>query len=80
MKNLYCFLILLTLTSCFTDENKIRIKTQFISDSLYVSALKGMDLYADSICIQMKNASLTPMIDSLIQLRKEEIINLRKGL
>ena len=78
--NFFLFLLLILFGSCFKDENKIRIRTQFISDSLYVAELQTMELKSDSICNHIKNSEMQVIVDSLIRLRTEEITNLRKGL
>lgn len=75
------FIIIATLfTSCFEDQSQERAKVQIIADSLYVNHLREMDSIATSICDTNSKIKLPILVDSLVQVRKIEIQNLRKGL
>ena len=59
---------------------KWKKRAKFEADSLFLIEYQSILKEQDSICTLRKQASLKTMVDSIVDIRKKEIIQLQKGL
>lgn len=70
-------IIYLIISSC-TDQNKEMERISFqTADSLFIANKANYESIADSLCQELSNIKKQFWIDSIIQIRKEQIIKLQ---
>ena len=74
------FLLAFILYSCENESIKENHLLKFKVDSLFQLEEKALILKMDSICALKYNARKQIILDSIVEVRKQEIIQLQKGL
>ena len=74
------FLFGLLFYSCGESSSAIEKVVRFKSDSIFAIESQFITKEQDSLCVLRKQASMQYMLDSILIVRKEEIIHLQKGL
>lgn len=80
MKVIKTGIICFVLLSCSNDNNKIEQISRKKADSLFQSELASMDAELDSLCKLKYSSGFQAKLDSLVEARRIEIINLQEGL
>ena len=71
------FILFLIISAC-SDRGKEMERISFqTADSLFITNKANYELIADSLCQELSNLKKQFWIDSIIQIRKEQIIKLQ---
>lgn len=74
------FILFFSLLACGADQTELEKESRHQADSLFNLRRPQLELELDSICqMKLKNAMET-QLDSIIEVRKSEIIKLQEGL
>ncbi|MGB3083765.1 MAG: hypothetical protein WBB21_03555, partial [Saprospiraceae bacterium] len=65
---------------CEEDSYKMDRKIQFKADSLFVLEEQLLTKKLDSICLENQKSRKQNLLDSIVEIRKQEIIQFQKGL
>ena len=76
----YCAGILLLFGACADESYKVEQKVSFIADSLFRKEQDLIHREMDSLCMVIKVQRHNFVLDSIIEVRKEEILKLQRGL
>lgn len=72
----FCFLLM----ACSNDHHKIEQISRKRADSIFQLQLPYLDSQLDSLCNLKYSAGFQSKLDSLVEQRRAEIINLQEGL
>ncbi|MBK8485392.1 MAG: hypothetical protein IPO86_04330 [Saprospiraceae bacterium] len=72
--------LLFVFISCEEDSYKMDRKIQFKADSLFVLEEQLLTKKLDSICLENQKSRKQNLLDSIVEIRKQEIIQFQKGL
>lgn len=72
--------LILLLSACGHDETSLDKIARNRTDSLFQLEYQSLIRQQDSICAIRKQMDYTSIIDSIVQVRKQQIIELQKGL
>ncbi len=73
-------LTLILLWSCGEDIRTIERRAKYKADSLFQYEYSGIIKFQDSICELKQSKDMSNLLDSIVEIRKQEIIKLQQGL
>jgi len=77
---LICWIMLFLLTSCIDESPKLNRIIEFKADSLLQLEINNLSREADSFCLIFHQLNHPIFLDSIVALRKKEILQLQQGL
>jgi high-affinity K+ transport system ATPase subunit B len=80
MKAFNILLITILIASCEEDSYRLEKHARITADSLFQLEYQTLIREQDSLCLIKKQARKQIMLDSIVLVRKQEIIQLQKGL
>lgn len=80
MKQISCLLFLLMWMSCGEDIRSLDRRAKYKADSLFQYEYPVIIKTQDSICNLKKDMNKQVLLDSIVEIRKQEIIKLQEDL
>ncbi len=80
MKAFKILFVVLLCSSCEEESYRLEKHARITADSLFQLEYQMLIREQDSLCILRKQARMQILLDSIVLVRKQEIIQLQKGL
>lgn len=80
MKMLSLIIICILIYSCEEDTYRMEKGAKHKADSIFQIQYQSLIKEQDSICTFRKKMNMQHLLDSIVEIRKREIIQLQKGL